>query len=151
VSSAARIGLVVAALAALVAAFVVLSPGADEEPATAPSTTDATIAPGASTPTVTQPPQRPAPKPAFVTIRVRAGRPIGGVKAIAVKSGDRARIQVTSPDTTDEVHLHGYDISRNLNAGGRVRFSFDADAEGIFELELEGSHTPIARLTVQPR
>jgi hypothetical protein len=60
------------------------------------------------------------------------------------------RVVVSSPDTTDEVHLHGYDIKRDLKAGGRVRFSFTAEAEGIFEMELEGSATQIAKVEVRP-
>ena len=92
-----------------------------------------------------------APAAAVHRIRVRNGKPVGGVRTIKVTTGSRARIEVRSTDTSDEVHLHGYDIKRDLNAGGRVRFSFKANAEGIFELELEGSGTQIARIEVQPR
>ena len=31
-----------------------------------------------------------------------------------------------------------------------MRFSFDANAEGIFEIELEGSGTQIGKLVVEP-
>ena len=57
---------------------------------------------------------------------------------------------MASQDTNDEVHVHGYDLTRDLKAGDSVRFSFVADAEGIFEIELEGAHTPIGRLVVEP-
>ena len=63
------------------------------------------------------------------------------IQTITVKHNDRVRTQVTSPDMTDEIHLHGYDLMRDLKAGGRVRFSFDAKDEGIFEIELEGAGT----------
>ena len=68
-----------------------------------------------------------------------------------MKNGDRARIQVTTPDTTDEIHLHGYDVTRDLKPGMRARFSFEANAEGIFEIELHGTGTQIAELVVEPR
>ena len=158
-SSGARIGLLLATLVAVVVAFVVLSPGGDDDsdtattptvPATtspAPATTDTT---GTAEPAPVQEPAPPAPTPAFVTIRVRDGKPVGGVKTITVDKGERARIEVSSPDTSDEIHLHGYDLKRDLEAGGRVRFSFDADADGIFEIELEGAGTQIGKLVVEP-
>ena len=37
-----------------------------------------------------------------------------------------------------------------LKAGGRVRFSFDATIEGIFEIELEHAGTQIGKLVVEP-
>lgn len=146
-----RIGLLVAAVAALVLAFVVLSPDRDDEPGSV--TTPTPTAPGTTvgepaTTTATTPSQPPAPQ--FTRIRVQNGDAVGGVKPINVKRGERARILVSSQDTSDDVHVHGYDISRDLKAGGSVRLSFVADAEGIFEIELEEAHTQIARLVVEP-
>ena len=142
-SNGARIGLLVGTVVVLVLAFVLLSPGDNAE---SPTATTPPAAP--TTTTAVRPP--PAPAPTFETIRVRGGKPVGGVKTITVQKGDRARIEVTSPDTSDEIHLHGYDISRDLKAGGQVRFSFTADAEGIWEIELEGSGTQIGELVVEP-
>ncbi|MDP8968335.1 MAG: hypothetical protein M3N04_07035, partial [Actinomycetota bacterium] len=88
--------------------------------------------------------------PEYTTVSVQGGEPAGGVKTITVEKGERARIQVSSQDTSDDVHVHGYDISRRLKAGDSVRLSFVADAEGIFEIELEETHTQIARLVVEP-
>jgi heme/copper-type cytochrome/quinol oxidase subunit 2 len=156
-SNGARIGVVAATIAVLVLAFILLSPEADDDSNTAetPTTTAppvTTSAPPATTATTAAPPAPPAAdhQPAFRRVRVRAGKPVGGIEKITVKKGARARIEVTSTDTSDEVHLHGYDISRDVKPGSRARFSFDANAEGIFEIELEGSHTQIAELTVEP-
>jgi hypothetical protein len=149
-SSGTRIGVLVGTVVVLVLAFVLLSPGGDEDESTAttPTVTVAATPPGEPQKTTTA--VRPPPAPAFETIRVRAGKPVGGVRTITVSKGDRARIQVTSPDTSDEIHLHVYDIARDLKAGSRVRFSFQADLEGIFEIELEGSGVKIGRLVVEP-
>jgi non-ribosomal peptide synthetase component F len=154
-SSGARIGVVVATIAVLVVAFVLLSPEADDDSntaqtptTTAPATT--TTAPATGTtplPAADHEPARPAP--AFERVRVRAGKPVGGIENVTVQKGERARIEVTSTDTTDEIHLHGYDISREVKPGIPARFSFDANAEGIFEIELHGSNTQIAELTVE--
>lgn len=157
-SSRARLGILVGTVVVLVLAFVLLSPGDDESSDTAttptaavPATTPQSPAEDPSqTTTAVSPPAAAPPAAEFERIRVQAGKPAGGVQTITIKRGDRARILVSSQDTTDEVHLHGYDIARDLKAGGSVRFSFDADAEGIFEMELEGSGVQIAKLVVEP-
>jgi heme/copper-type cytochrome/quinol oxidase subunit 2 len=153
-STGARIGVVVATIAVLVLAFVLLSPEADKDSntaqtptTTAPATTSE--APATTATTATAPPAADH-EPAFQTIRVTGGQPSGGIKKITLKQNATARIRVSSPDTSDEIHLHGYDLKRDLKAGGSVRFEFKADAEGIFEIELEGAGVQIGELTVEP-
>jgi len=46
--------------------------------------------------------------------------------------------------------VHGYDLKKDVPAGGTVRFSFPARIEGVFEAELEGRKEQIAQLTVNP-
>ena len=53
-------------------------------------------------------------------------------------------------DVADEVHMHGYDIEKDVKAGGSVTFDFPATIEGIFEAELEGRKEQIARTEVNP-
>jgi heme/copper-type cytochrome/quinol oxidase subunit 2 len=140
-SNQMRLGVLVGAIVVVVLAFVLLSSGGDDT--SGPATTTA-----ATTTPAGEPRARTAP--AFETIRVRGGKPVGGVQTITVRKGELARIEVTSPDTSDEIHLHGYDLKRDLKAGGRVRFSFTANAEGIFEMELESASTQIGKLVVEP-
>lgn len=149
-SSGARIGLVLATVVVIVLAFVLASPGGDgeETPTKATTVTGPTTATGAINETAKVPPA--TPKPTYTKLTVKAGKPVGGVKTITVKKDDRARIEVSSPDTSAEIHLHGYDLSRDLKAGGRVRYVFDANAEGIFEIEVEDTHTQIGKLVVEP-
>ena len=154
-SAPARIALVLAAVAVLVVGFVLLSPGDDDDRQTAGTQTTAppaTATPEGETPSTASEFQPPADheRVATATIRVRDGEPVGGVRTIEVRKGERVRIHVRSTDTSDEVHLHGYDVRRELRAGGSVQLSVEADAEGIFEIELEGSHTQIGRLVVEP-
>ena len=150
-SNGARAGLLVGAVVVLVLAFVLLAPGDDDEPetATAPVATTPATTPDAAAQTTTAP-ATPEPPQEFETIRVRDGEPAGGVQTITVKKGERARIQISSQDTSDEIHLHGYDLTDDLKAGDSARFSFEAEAEGIFEIELHGTGTQIGKLVVEP-
>lgn len=83
------------------------------------------------------------------TIVIRNGEPVGGVRELEFSAGDEIRFRVRS-DVADEVHVHGYDLSKAVTAGGTVSFSFPADLEGIFEAELEERGTQIAELRVNP-
>ncbi|MFN8162742.1 MAG: hypothetical protein U0R26_02725 [Solirubrobacterales bacterium] len=38
-------------------------------------------------------------------------------------------------DVSDEVHVHGYDLMKDVKAGGTVEFDFPASIEGVFEAE----------------
>jgi heme/copper-type cytochrome/quinol oxidase subunit 2 len=143
-SNAQRVLLLAAAAAVLVVALVVLSPGGDDNATT--TAAPATTTPGGRTVTATA--TAPEATPNLVT--VRGGKPVGGIQTITAHKDDTVRFTVTSPDTTSEVHLHGYDIKRDLTAGGRVNFVFKAVNEGIFEAELEESSTQIIKLVIEP-
>ena len=83
------------------------------------------------------------------TIVVRGGKPVGGVQDLSFQKGDSIRFRVKS-DVDDEVHLHGYDIAKDVNAGGSVEFDVPASLEGVFEVELEERVVPLAEVTVNP-
>jgi len=83
------------------------------------------------------------------TIVVRNGDPVGGVQELEYSAGDQVEFTVRS-DVADEIHVHGYDLMKDVEAGGSASFSFPADLEGIFEVELEESGTQIAELRVNP-
>lgn len=88
-------------------------------------------------------------KPAVPTIVVGNGKPVGGVAELSYEAGEDVLFKVRS-DVSDELHLHGYDISKEVEAGGSVEFHFKAEIEGVFELELEQRAEPIAELQVNP-
>ena len=130
----------VALVAVAVVLFIVLSGGDDDsEDATPTATTQKT---GATT--------GPTPPP-IETIRVRGGEPVGGVRVLSVEAGEAVRFRVCS-DLAGEVHVHGYDDEKEIAAGGRVGFDFEATLEGGFEIELHhgGGDTQIGELRVQP-
>jgi cytoskeletal protein RodZ len=88
-------------------------------------------------------------QPAVQTIRVVNGQPQGGVKTVSFKKGDQVRLKVQS-DVADEIHVHGYDLMKDVEKGGSVEFDFKATIEGRFEVELENAGTQIANLEVTP-
>lgn len=143
-----RIALVVAAVAVAVVAFLVLRPSDDDSDKAASTTTTPAETTAGSTSTAPAPTAKP--KQPVQRIRISGGKPAGGVKKIDVKKGDRVVLNVTSTDTSDNVHLHGYDIERELAPGKPVKMTFTAKIDGIFEIELENSKTQIAELKVEP-
>jgi FtsP/CotA-like multicopper oxidase with cupredoxin domain len=88
-------------------------------------------------------------EPAVATIVVRDGQPVGGVQELEFAKGERIRFTVES-DIAEEVHLHGYDIAKDVSGGGKVSFDVPATFEGVFEVELEQSVVPLAEITVTP-
>jgi hypothetical protein len=148
-SPLARGAIALAAVAAVVVLFVVLGgddDGGGEQAAT--TQTQAQPATGATGATGENQ-NRPAPKPTVKRIVVQGGRPRGGVQRLEYQRGDRIQFVVRS-DVADEVHVHGYDVKKDVPAGGTVRFSFPARIEGVFEVELEGRRQQIAELRVSP-
>jgi ABC-type glycerol-3-phosphate transport system substrate-binding protein len=90
-----------------------------------------------------------APKPVEVAIVVENGAPKGGIVRQTVSKNDHVVLVITS-DVADEIHLHGYDKSKDVSAGGTIRLPFTATLPGRFEVELEQRGVQIADLTVNP-
>jgi hypothetical protein len=83
------------------------------------------------------------------TIVVKDGEPVGGVRRLEYSAGEQIRFEVES-DVADEVHIHGYDLMKDVKAGGSVGFDFPATIEGVFEGELESRGEQILELRVIP-
>jgi hypothetical protein len=88
-------------------------------------------------------------KPSIPTIVIENGKPVGGVEELTYSAGEQIRFRVDS-DISEEIHVHGYDISKEVEAGGSVDFDFPATIEGVFEAELEGRDEQILELRVEP-
>ncbi len=131
-----RMGVLVAVLAATAAVvlFVVLRDDDGGAESTVAETTTA---------------EKTTPEPEVATIVVKDGQPVGGVAELEFTKGSAIRFIVES-DVDEEVHLHGYDVSQDVAAGGQVEFDVPATIEGVFEVELEQSVVPLAEITVNP-
>lgn len=83
------------------------------------------------------------------TIVVRDGEPVDGIAELEFSAGEEVRFRVSS-DQAEEIHVHGYDISKDVPAGGTVEIAFPAELEGIYEAELEKLGVQIAELQINP-
>ena len=148
-SRAMRISLVLAAVLAAVVAFAVLRPEDDDAAVVATPETTATATPAAGAARATEPDARaqatPTPKPRPEPPLLTAGN----ARKLTFERGETVAFRVRH-GSDEEVHVHGYDISRDLPAGRTVTMRFPAELEGIFEIELELSHTQIGTLQVEP-
>jgi len=126
-------------------AIIIIGSGGDDnnDSTTAAQTTPAATATGTGTVTT------PAPKPSIQVITIKNGKAVGGVQTVSVKKGDRARFKVVS-DADHEIHLHGFDIAKDVRAGGSVTYDVKTDAPGIYEFEIEDTTTKIGQVKVEP-
>lgn len=133
------------ACACVLATTVIAGCGSDDSSSASStnSTTEETTTTTAGTETTTT----EAAKPTAVRIVVVNGAPQGGIVRRTVSQGDRVVLVVKS-DVSDEIHLHGYDKSTDVTAGGTARLPFTATLPGRFEVELESRGVQIADLTV---
>jgi hypothetical protein len=99
------------------------------------------------TTTETTPP--PPPGPTEIRIVVVDGAPKGGIVREKVQKNDRV-VLIVRADVTDHIHLHGYDIMRDVVPGKPARLPFKATIPGRFEVELEDRGVQIADITVEP-
>jgi hypothetical protein len=145
-SGAQRLGfLAIAAVIAVAAVIILSTSGDDEEPAatsagaTATPAATETAAPGETateTPTPT-----PKPEPQLLTA--------GKLTKLRFEQGERVSFRVRA-DVTDHVHVHGYDLMKDIEPGKTIEFSFPARITGIFEIELEAAGEQIGQLRVDP-
>lgn len=75
------------------------------------------------------------------------GTASGDTGRVPVAKGTAVTLVVTSA-VADEVHVHGYDIEKELTAGKPVTVRFDATIAGVFEVELHHADTVLLRLQV---
>lgn len=141
-----RLVLLAMAVAIAIVAFIVLRP--DDEPsprADRSADSAATAEPAASETPEADGTQNP-PKPRRPKVPLLTG---AKVRELEVKQGETVRFAARSPED-DEIHVHGYDRSKEAPAGQTVRMSFKATITGIFEIEFEHAGKPIAELKVEP-
>jgi ABC-type glycerol-3-phosphate transport system substrate-binding protein len=142
-----RIATLLAALA--VSAVGLAGCGGDDNGADAVTTTETT-----TTATTTQTggettPTTPAAQVKAITIRVVGGQPQGGIQRPTIHQGDKV-VLVVRTDSGEAVHLHGYNIEKEIVPGKPLRLPFTASIAGRFELELHPTDTLLAVLEVKP-
>lgn len=112
----------------------------------APATTKAGAPGAATTSTVTTAPPTTEARQ-VIEVAYRGGKIEGGGRKQVTK-GRPVTLRVSS-DTADEIHVHGYDKSAEVAAGGTAEITFDANVAGVFEVELHKKHLKIVDLEVK--
>ncbi len=62
--------------------------------------------------------QAPGSADEVATIVVKGGEPVGGVAELSFAKGEAIRFRVES-DVAEEIHMHGYDVSKDVERGRR--------------------------------
>ena len=141
-----RLAMLGVAAVVLVVALVVLPGGDDEtdpQPAAQTNPVEQTATTDTTATTETTPPApKPKPKPPLL----RAGKE----RELEFEKGDTITFRVRH-SADEEIHVHGYDKSKDIKAGRTTTMSFKANLEGIFEVELEHSGTPLGTIKVEPK
>ena len=81
---------------------------------------------------------------------VQKGKVVSGTGDITVHQGDTVRLMVTN-DADNEVHIHGYNLMVDLEAGKPGTITFVANASGRFPFELEKTKQELGAISVLPR
>jgi ABC-type glycerol-3-phosphate transport system substrate-binding protein len=119
---------------------------ATETTATAPTSTMDTVGTTETTETTAT---TPAAEAKVITVNVVKGRPTGGIQRPTVDKGDKV-VLVVRTDSGEAVHLHGYDIEKDVVSGKALRMPFTANIAGRFEVELHPTDALIAVIEVKP-
>jgi hypothetical protein len=134
---------------AVLALFFIVRPDDSKDDETTQKSTPALVTGDTGvSPSKPEKPAKPTPPPVPQVV-VKNGEPRDGVVDLNFEQGETICFSVKS-DVEDEVHVHGYDVSKEVSAGGTAKFSFPAEITGVFEVELEHSAVPIANIQVNP-
>ena len=116
----------------------------DDDPATpTPGSSSSTSGSGSpsGTPTETE-------QVVEVRVSVTGGKVKPAPRRIDVAKDSQVRLLVTS-DVDDELHVHGYEIEAELEAGRPTTVEFAADQTGLFEVETHESELELLQLEVR--
>ncbi|MCY3960434.1 MAG: hypothetical protein OXG34_02030 [bacterium] len=69
-----------------------------------------------------------------IEVEVAGSKPVDGVQRYRIDAGDDVTI-VVNGDTTDELHIHGYDLIVPFAPGQPGSITFEANIPGTFEVE----------------
>jgi hypothetical protein len=138
--------LAIAAAIAVVAVVVLADSSEDDtQPSRTAATATSTPTPPDSEPESADetPTPTPTPKPPPL---LQAGK----VTELEFTEGDTVRFRVRSQEP-EEIHVHCYDIEREVPAERTITLSFKASITGICEVEFHNSGEPIGELRVDPK
>ena len=83
-----------------------------------------------------------------IAVTIKDGKVEPPPRRVKVAAGEQVHLLVTS-DVDDEVHVHGYEVEGELEAGRTTTIEFVADQAGVFEVETHESELALLQLEVR--
>ena len=140
----------IAAVTAVVAIVVLVVGGGSDDTTTDDSANTSAQQTATPTPTPTaeggQETSTPTPTPKPQPPLLQSGK----VTELRFDEGETVRFGVRS-DQPEHIHIHGYDIMKDVEPGQTANVAFKATITGIFEIEFEDSAEQIGELRVDPK
>jgi hypothetical protein len=115
---------------------------------TAPSTTTTVTTPTTTSVPATTTTAAPTTTSQQIDVYFEGGQVVGPER-FDVAIGEEVSVWVLT-DADEEIHVHGYDLFFAAKTGIPLEITFAADVPGIFEVELESTHTLLFELEVTP-
>jgi len=126
------------------AATLLVAGCSGDDPAATPSSTP----PPSSTSAGATSPSETAFTGTEIVVELRDGKAFPPTHRVKITKDSAVRLLVTS-DVDDELHVHGYDLMKDLPAGQQEFLDLTADQAGVFEVEAEESGIQLAQLEVR--
>lgn len=113
-------------------------------------TTDATATESPGSPESPTPGEQPSARRDVLVIEatISGGAVQTDSERVEVEHGKTVRLVILS-DANDELHVHGYELKRQVAAGEELTLEFVADIPGVFEVELEETGLHLFELRVR--
>jgi hypothetical protein len=150
-ASRPRLGFV-AAMTVAATGVVLTGCGADAADSAAttqsPSVSVSADQSSAPAPTASPSPSEPREAGVEVVVQITDGKVSPAPRRVKVPQGATVRLLVTS-DVADELHVHGYDVTKALSAGRQATLEFRADEAGLFGAELHEQELQLVQLEVR--
>jgi ABC-type oligopeptide transport system substrate-binding subunit len=125
-------------------AFLVAACGGNDSSTTTGATTTTSTTTSETTTNATPPPANPSKT---IRIVVKEGKVVGGLNQTTVDKNTNVTV-IVSADVSDEVHIHGYDLMKDVAPGKPAKITFVANIPGRFEMELENRALKISDFEV---
>lgn len=93
-------------------------------------------------------PSPPEDEVVEISVSVRDGKVRPAPRRVEVGQGETVRLVVTS-DVDDQIHVHGYEVEADLEAGRPTSVEFRADTPGVFEVETHEDGLELVQLEVR--
>ncbi len=136
-----------AAIAVTVAGLGLSACSSDDDDATTTTTTTAAVATTTTTTAASTATTTTAASGTTAEFTFSGGN-VSGDNRVTAKLGDQVTIRVVS-DVAEEIHVHTYDLTVDLEPNVAGEVTFTADIPGVHEVELEHSHLRLTSLEVQ--